>query len=179
MELTLEDRANDAYLSLLYSLKTLSREERHLCFGVLDNEDFFSAPGGSEHHHNYKHGLIIHTAEVMNNAQKLCSGWKLPDELIIAVIWHDFMKIKDYAIVDQEIISLPYKKLINHVSGSCMEFHSAAKAIGMEPNKMERIEHILLSHHGRKEWGSPVEPRTAEAFVMHTADMMSASGIVL
>jgi len=97
------------------------------------------------------------------------------DELITAVIWHDYMKVKDYCWLDGKIVKTDYGKKIYHVAGSAMEFHfHAASCLSTEV--LERIEHLLLSHHGRKEFGSPVEPQTAEAFILHTADMMSAQG---
>jgi len=71
-----------------------------------------------------------------------------------------------------------YRKRINHVAGSAMEFHRHAYGV-LDTEELEQIEHLLLSHHGRKEWGSPVEPATAEAFILHAADMMSAHGVNL
>ena len=151
---------------------------------VLKDPRFLLAPGGSSHHHTYKHGLVQHVKEVMDNVCKMTNR-KPSDELVTAVIWHDYMKIKDYAIVDdmsqascERVEKLPYRKLINHVTGSAMEFHFHATAC-LPSETVERIVHLLLSHHGRKEWGSPVEPQTAEAFILHAADMMSAHGVNL
>lgn len=141
---------------------------------VLGDPLFQVSPGGSEHHHNYPHGLVIHVNEVMQNVLRMTEG-KPSDALITAVIWHDFMKTKDYGLDGEKVTKLPYRKLINHVAGSAMEFHQAAYGI-LAPKEREEIEHLLLSHHGRKEWGSPVEPATAEAFILHAADMMSANG---
>ena len=144
---------------------------------VLEDVDFLNAPGGAEHHHNYRHGLIIHVAEVMANVWRM-TGFNPSDELVTAVIWHDYMKIKDYGwggLYHEQIVKLPYRKLINHVAGSAMEFHRLAYG-KVSTETLERIEHLLLSHHGRKEWGSPVEPATAEALILHAADMMSAKG---
>lgn len=140
-------------------------------FTVLHDPRFQISPGGSEHHHNYPHGLVIHVNEVMQNVLSMSSNPS--DDLITAVIWHDYMKIKDYALDGDQVVKLPYLKLINHVAGPAMEFHHAA--LGLLPSaQLENIEHLLLSHHGRKEWGSPVEPLTAEAFILHAADMMSS-----
>ncbi len=145
---------------------------------VLDDTNFYQAPGGAEHHHNYRHGLVIHVNEVMNNALAMTEG-QISGNLVTAVIWHDYMKIKDYGWFGLDNITKePYRKLINHVSGSAMEFHRLA--YGKVPtHTLERIEHLLLSHHGRKEWGSPVEPATAEALILHAADMMSSRGVNL
>ena len=145
---------------------------------VLNDTAFFHAPGGIEHHHNYRHGLVIHVDEVMQNVFAM-TGDAPSGELITAVIWHDYMKIKDYGWdAEGNITKAPYRKLINHVAGSAMVFYQAACSI-LPVEKLERIEHLLLSHHGRKEWGSPVEPATAEALILHAADMMSAKGVNL
>ncbi len=50
---------------------------------VLSDPDFFTSPGGTVHHHNFKHGLVIHTAEVMMNAFMMSHG-RMSDELITA-----------------------------------------------------------------------------------------------
>jgi 3'-5' exoribonuclease len=143
-------------------------------FTVLRDPRFQVAPGGSEHHHNYEHGLVIHVNEVMQNVLSMTGG-KPSDALLTAVIWHDYMKVRDYSIELGVVIKQPYRKLINHVAGSAMEFHHVA--VGVLPRVLlEDVEHLLLSHHGRKGWGSPIEPTTAEAFILHAADMMSANG---
>ena len=143
---------------------------------VLLDSKFFTSPGGSEHHHNYKHGLVMHVSEVMRNVVSM-TGARPSDELVTAVIWHDYMKTRDYDLnEDGTVKKLTYRKLINHVSGSAMEFDFHARVVGVPQETRDRVEHLLLSHHGRKEWGSPVEPLTAEAFILHAADMMSAHG---
>jgi 3'-5' exoribonuclease len=142
---------------------------------VLDDPRFVLSPGGITKHHDYGGGLVIHVAEVMRNVLRMTEH-SYADELITAVIWHDYMKVRDYTVDAQgAVVKLPYHKLIGHVAGSALEFHSEASKC-LPQDMLERIEHLLLSHHGRKEWGSPIEPATAEAFILHTADMMSATG---
>jgi len=150
-----------------------------ICQAVVNDERFQIAPGGSEHHHNYKHGLIQHVREVMRNAEQLSYG-RPSDVLITSIIFHDYMKTRDYSIAeDGSVIKKQYRKLINHVSGSFGEFYYQAKTQGLLEEFIDEVSHCLLSHHGRREWGSPVEPLTADAFILHTADMMSSRGIVL
>lgn len=158
---------------------------RTLNMTVLLDTRFAEAPGGLKRHHNYRGGLAIHTAEVLNNAIALASEIDL-EELVTAVIWHDYMKIREYALElslegfdkPEKVVSLPYRERICHLPGSAMEFHRLA--YGKIPEEqLERIEHLLLSHHGRKEWRSPVTPQTAEAHILHTADVMSAEGVNL
>jgi 3'-5' exoribonuclease len=142
---------------------------------VLSDPRFYLSPGGSEHHHNYKHGLVIHVHEVMSNVLSMTDA-SPSEELVTAVIWHDYMKVRDYSLGENgEVVKNIYRKFINHVTGSAMEFHRCAFGL-IKTEQLECIEHLMLSHHGRKEWGSPVEPLTAEAFILHAADMMSAKG---
>jgi 3'-5' exoribonuclease len=131
-------------------------------------------------HHDYRHGLVIHVAEVMRNVQSMTYG-SPSASLVTAVIWHDYMKTKEYALEPdgeggERIVKTPYRNLIRHVAGSAMEFHRVACDL-LDEEELLGIEHLLLSHHGRREWGSPIEPSTAEAFILHAADQMSAHGV--
>lgn len=157
---------------------------------VLDNCEFFEAPGGSEQHHNYRHGLVQHTWEVMQNVLQMTVDREDPQEaLVTAVIWHDFCKKYDYSMKncysesDREelpegefVEKMPYRKLIGHLAGSAISFALQVNQTGIGVEFRERVLHLLLSHHGRREWGSPVEPQTHEAYILHAADMMSAHG---
>jgi 23S rRNA maturation-related 3'-5' exoribonuclease YhaM len=44
----------------------------------------------------------------------------------------------------------------------------------MEQSEIDEVTHAILSHHGQREWGSPVRPATKLAWILHTCDMMSA-----
>ena len=144
---------------------------------VLTDPRFSEAPGGYTKHHKFKGGLLIHVAEVMSNVLKMTNG-NASDALVTAVIWHDYLKIREYKFVDEEIKKLPYHDLVRHVAGSAMEFYFFTHG-SSDPEFVDQVCHLLLSHHGRKEWGSPIEPGTAEAFILHAADMMSATGVNL
>jgi len=151
---------------------------------VLNDDRFLQAPGGVTKHHSYRHGLIIHTAEVMYNVVSMYVS-RPPKELVTAVIWHDYMKCRDYALEwDQDctkevVRKTTYGNRIRHLAGSAMEFHREAHKRNIPQEQIETVEHLLLSHHGRREWGSPIEPATAEAFILHAADQMSAHGVNL
>lgn len=168
----------------LYALRVANSSVKNLVLQqlnevVLNDSAFFYSPGGTERHHQYKHGLVIHVAEVMSNILRMTSGTP-GDALISAVIWHDFLKIREYALDSNgETVNLAYRKMIGHVAGSAMEFYYEAHRAGLSELTIENILHLLLSHHGCKEWGSPAEPQTAEAFLLHAADNMSAYGVNL
>ena len=124
------------------------------------------------------------------------------DILIAAALWHDHMKIREYESktfrwdeysfeqmkgtrmlpnpLVQPLdpvnvwINTDYAKHIYHIPGSAIEFTVAARESGVDEPTIEAIQHCILAHHGRREWGSPVEPQTLEALILSQADMISA-----
>ena len=125
------------------------------------------------------------------------------DIVMTAALWHDFAKIWEYNLVvyfksfdkDKPFGDLPrrhvlvesheaykkiyqanfeYKDRIHHVSGSMAEFTTAATVRGVNRSKIQAVQHAILAHHGRKDWGTVKEPQTIEAWILHTADYSSA-----
>lgn len=172
-----EKQVTDSYLYLLSLTKELPPELANISLEVLDDPRFHEAPGGKEHHHNYKHGLLIHTKEVTSKARSMATDAEQP-LITCAAIVHDYHKIFEYAFDSGgKIYNLPYRKLIGHVVGSWGFFQKMADLVGLDEETKLIIGHCLLSHHGRLEWRSPVEPQTKLAHMLHIADMMSMQGL--
>lgn len=135
-------------------------------------DDFVKKPAAHSHHHNYIGGLLQHTAEVMTFAYNIASVTDcFTDHIIVAALFHDIEKVKEYTL---EGDYLPYASEIGHVVGSAMTFREFADKNDVSYKDVEAIVHCILAHHGRKEWGSPVEPQTPEAAIVHEADMISS-----
>lgn len=164
-----------------------------VCEELLKSDDFFEWPASLSFHHHYKGGLATHTVEVANYALAAAEPFNLDEEstdvLIASCLWHDFMKIADYeklpfvadnrrhVLIDggpEAFIQSERYSNIRHVQGSAIEFSVTARKHGLDRKIEDRIVHCLIAHHGRPEWGSPVEPQTVEAMLLHHADMMSA-----
>lgn len=125
------------------------------------------------------------------------------DVLIAAALLHDFMKTREYVrvtvqsddttrmlkICDGDYDGHGYAtktgwvknetrvKLFGHhehIIAGALEFTRVAEKYGVSPETIDAVTHCILSHHGRREWGSPVEPQTIEALILHQADMTSA-----
>lgn len=149
------------------------------CRGVLCDYRFLEAPGSHEKHHAYRYGLLIHTAEVTAIAVQSARIFPQVDYnvLVTAAIFHDFNKIFDYTIDDTgKIEKTRYRYLVRHLAGSHATFlQSVANATEDQVSRetVMMIEHAMLAHHGRFEWGSPVEPQTLEAHLLHNADVLS------
>lgn len=166
----------DKVVSVVATYLASIKEEalRNACSAALQSFmfDLIKKPAANKHHHNYIGGLLQHTAEVMTFAYNIgyCLQCDL-DVIIAASFFHDIMKIEEYT---DEGNYTPYGTLIGHVVGSAECFRKFAEQNNVTREKIDAITHCILAHHGRKEWGSPVEPQSVEAAIVHEADMLSS-----
>lgn len=143
---------------------------------VIDSPAFYeapaSAPGSHHQHHAYSGGLMVHTCEVLNLCMRIDAN---APELLVAAILHDFGKCWDYEQNNDGVwVKTAHYGLIRHVARSYTEFMTRAVQYELATDTRDRIGHMILAHHGRLAWGSPVEPQTREALILHSADMLSS-----
>ena len=140
---------------------------------------FQKAPGGRKIHHGYSGGLLEHSLSVAAMCELIASHytWLNRDLLVSSALLHDVGKIEEYEIrlTPQYTIA---GKLIGHI---VMGTELLAKTVrelresGDFPENLSlMLQHILLSHHGTHEWGSPIIPVIPEAFALHLADNLDA-----
>ncbi len=142
---------------------------------------FIKVPAALKRHHVYIGGLLEHTAGVTKLSQAAADYYPMvnKDLLLTGAILHDIGKIRTYKI-ERGFDGTDQGKLIGHlVLGVNMIeqaifdlFGNRAEDIG-DPILLSLV-HLLVSHHGIMEWGSPVEPLTLEACILHHADNMDA-----
>ncbi len=151
-----------------------------LCELVVYNDNFrifpASQPDKPHSHHAYDGGLVAHTWEVIEHLKHTPNVDM--DVLLTAAVWHDYGKIYDYYYTqnsDGKKIwrKSPHHDLVRHVARSYQMWVSTAEG-KISTDYLDTIGHCILAHHGRFEWGSPVEPKTPEALALHNADMMSS-----
>jgi len=149
---------------------------------------FKTSPAASFHHHNYRGGLIEHTLEVWNLADRISDlyGGRLDRDLLLAgAALHDIGKVNCYRLTAGVSERTVAGELLEHlfISASMVSnlWDSVVKpgVPDEEAHEAARYKtlllHVILSHHGRQEWGSPVLPRTPEALLLHYCDVLSAS----
>lgn len=147
---------------------------------VLDDSRFdtWSGSGKPEQHHYGTFGLRDHTLEVMNlcfNAVKTLEIEVDEKELFLSVLFHDAGKMYDYEIKNDGYWgSADHKKLIHHISRSAVIWTEACIKYKSYEHIKDAVLHNILSHHGLREWGSPVRPQSKVAWVLHLCDTMSA-----
>lgn len=144
---------------------------------------FLNAAGAKRMHHAFPGGLLKHTNEVVACAAEMAQALLVykpnMDLVVTGAILHDVGKIfENPADLDKGMLEQPSFALLNrHLSlGSTFVHELCTKALGASALTNEdaaQLQHIILSHHGRQEWGSPVEPATAESMLVHLGDMAS------
>lgn len=134
-----------------------------------------SGCGNPNGHHYGDFGLAIHTEEVIKLCLEVAETMGGVDrrKVFLSALFHDVGKSFDYEKVNGVWGGNSHRRNIHHISRSCWEFREAAKGL-MDEKDIDEISHNILSHHGCREWGSPVAPNTPEAIVLHYCDSISA-----
>ena len=175
---------------LLARMKELIRSmgDLHLrtlaeCF-LLDEEfltRFTLAPAGTKHHHSYHGGLLEHTVGVMEAADRIAPNYPRLDRdlLLLGAMLHDIGKTRELGFQS----GLEYTdegQLLGHVVIAVEMLNekvAEAERLGGEPIPKEtvlKLKHMLLSHHGEYEYGSPKTPMTLESLALHCLDLLDA-----
>jgi 3'-5' exoribonuclease len=144
-------------------------------------EDFRRAPAAMSFHHAFIGGLLEHTLNTIEVADAVCPFYPgLNRDLVVAGIFlHDIAKTWELTY-DTAFAYSDGGQLIGHIVKSAMwveEKRQSAEKLLDEPIPqplIDVIQHIILSHHGETEFGSPKTPATPEALVVHALESMDA-----
>ncbi len=153
---------------------------KKFCRKVLRNEEYherlLTAPGAKTVHHAYVGGLLEHSLSVACLCMSICDNYPDLDRqtLLAGAIFHDLGKawelsgglVNDYT--DEG-------RLMGHIQIGIEKLEPfLAKARDLDQGLKLHLKHLITSHHGEHEFGSPVRPKTPEAFILHHADNMDA-----
>ena len=138
-------------------------------------DKFIMNPAGMRMHHAYIGGLLQHSVDVAGIAVALAEqiGNVDKDLVVAGALLHDIGKLREIS----SQIGFPYTnegRLLGHIAMSIIIVQEAAAKLKLPAARLEQLQHILLSHHGDNEKGSPVECATKEAFIVHYADEIDA-----
>ena len=127
-------------------------------------------------HHAYRGGLLEHVLKLAEVGDAMAAAYAADADLIFAgAVLHDVGKIEE--LRRDEIPSYTARgNLIGHITMGVMMVRDAAGTLeGFPEDLLTRIEHLIVSHHGARELGSPVEPMTEEAFILSSIDDLDAT----
>ena len=131
----------------------------------------FIYPAASSIHHEYSSGLLMHIVSMCKMGEFIAANYPNinRDLLITGIILHDIGKITELEGPVIYHYSLE-GKLLGHISIMAGEIKEAANKLNLKSEVPLLLEHMILSHHGQYEYGSPVLPLTSEALALHLID---------
>jgi 3'-5' exoribonuclease len=126
-------------------------------------------------HHAYRGGLLEHILSLAALADHAGSVYGADRDVLFAgAVLHDIGKLEELAY-DGATIYTRDGNLLGHIAiGVTMVERAIARIEGFPPELRSRIVHLVVSHHGARELGSPVEPMTEEAFILSAIDDLDA-----
>jgi 3'-5' exoribonuclease len=138
---------------------------------------FRDAPAAKRYHQAYRHGLLEHSLTVAQAVSAISAtfGGIDRDVAVTGALLHDIGKLEAYALVGEGIEMTDQGRLYGEIPLGYYRVRRATEAIDGFPERLaQALAHIILSHHGSLEHGSPVVPCTREATLVHMADNLGA-----
>lgn len=154
---------SDNYLSLL--LKNLLGEGP-------TRDAYLRAAGGKRWHHDSIGGLAEHSLNMARIVDLMCQVYPDLDRdlLVCGALLHDIGKIEQYQLSSMIDYS-DEGRLVGHINSGDFRVTTAMRAIdGFPPKTEQLLRHLIVSHQGQMDTGSPVVPQTREAFILYYAD---------
>jgi len=146
---------------------------------ILETDSYWRAPAAQGMHQHWVGGLGEHVHRLL----RLFVGMIHSDHptvvncrksLVIAgLVLHDWLKTKDYEEVSPGVFQYTeFCNLVGHPAGGPIVVSNVInkQRIKMDPRLRMHLYHVMLAHHGRRDWGSPIEPATIEAWIVHMLD---------
>ena len=154
-------------------LKKLVREMLRLA-----GEDLVWFPAAQRMHHAERSGLLHHTTDMLRTAEYIIQSYPFlhGDLLRAGVILHDLAKIQEMKSDKLGNVS-DYSRdglLVGHLVRGVATLELAAQNVGVGGELLELLEHMIISHHGIPEYGSPRLPMFPEAEALHWIDTLDA-----
>ena len=167
-------------------LRNLGNEDlRELMIGFLDDESlikaFARAVAGVKIHHAFRGGLLEHVSTLMEAADQISKLYPFLDRdlLLAGVFLHDLGKVREISI-EGSFSYTDEGQLLGHIVLILEELETKvsdfADRTGREfnPDLLLKLKHLIVSHHGSLETGSPRVPMTIEAVALHHLDNLDA-----
>ena len=134
--------------------------------------EFFEYPAAVTMHHNYFYGLAYHTYSMLKLSDVYLDLYPFINKSLVyaGIILHDIGKVMELSGAKGTEYTKA-GKLIGHISLGANQIYAVSKELGYEDKEeVLNLIHIILSHHGQLEYGSPKEPLTPEAELIHLLD---------
>lgn len=169
--------ANDMFAELLVVVRSMKSDQlRQLTLDVIEDPEikplFMKAPAAKTIHHAWRGGLLEHVLSICKILDFLAGHYSFlnRDLLIFGGIFHDIGKVWELSYED----TLGYTdkgRLLGHMLLACeLVEKKASRILGFSEELKDMCKHIILSHHGRLDYGSPKRPKFMEAVLVAMVD---------
>lgn len=155
---------------------TLARLVRHI-YGK-HKTDFYEYPAAKKNHHTYIGGLSYHTVTMLQLGKYIASVYPTINLSLLTagILLHDIGKVKELS----GSVGTEYTlagNLLGHIVMMSDEITKACIALDIDDTQesVVLLKHVVLAHHGKLEYGSPVAPKLIEAEMIHYIDMIDAT----
>jgi 3'-5' exoribonuclease len=133
-------------------------------------------PAAQQIHHAYRGGLLEHIVKMADIGRYLARAYHANEELVLAgVVLHDIGKLQELAYEPGGATYSFDGNMVGHIGLGLIMVRDLINGISGFPDDLRsHVEHLVMSHHGRREHGSPVEPKTVEAFILASVDELDS-----
>ena len=156
------------------------------CRKILDYEikrlspKLFEFPAAVSVHHDYGSGLLMHTVSMADLGVYLANYYPNVDKdiLLTGILLHDMGKTIEF----EGPIVYKYSltgRLLGHITIMVSEIRRAAEGLKITSEVPLLLEHMVLSHHGSNEFGSPILPMTKEALLLSLIDNLDSKMVIV
>lgn len=167
---------------LLSRVNNFADEELKKIVSSILNEKkdlLINCPAAFRLHHAMIGGLMLHTISIVRMAEEICRIYpNINKELLLSgAILHDTAKTWEFNFSKTGLVK-EYStegELIGHLVKGAMYVEKAAEKLGIKSEKVVLLQHMILSHHGVPEFGSPVRPMFLEAEILSALDSLDAT----
>jgi 3'-5' exoribonuclease len=129
-------------------------------------------PAAKAMHHAYRGGLLEHVVSMAELGRLVCAHYRELDRdlVLLGVLFHDLGKLRELGAMPVNDYTLEGRLIGHVVIGRDLLIERCAAIEGFPADLRMLLEHMVLSHQGKKEFASPVEPMTPEALALHFID---------
>lgn len=169
------EEMNSMLTQYIFEMKNpnIQRITRHLI--KRHQQAFLDYPAATKNHHEFVSGLAYHVVSMLDLAKVIAGLYPSLDKdlLYAGVILHDMGKVLELSGPVSTVYTVQ-GNLLGHITIMVNEIGKAADELGISGEEVLILQHLVLSHHGKAEWGSPKPPLIKEAEILHYIDNLDA-----
>ncbi|HUX06892.1 MAG TPA: HD domain-containing protein [Acidobacteriota bacterium] len=152
---------------------------RELLDSILGEKDFAESfrrcPAAKSYHHVFRGGLLEHTLSIVKLCAAVAAHYALLDRdmLIAGAVLHDIGKVEELRY-DRDFDYTDEGQLVGHIVMAASSLDRRMRELQFDNSLRAKVLHLIVSHHGEEQFGSPRKPMTPEALALHYLDMLDS-----